>query len=691
MKTANTSSSKLLCSLSLWRAGWAAAAALSLAAAATLQAQTISDNFNDQTDSGAQGTWTHYDLGYWTSYLSGGAVSYGTATYTFPTNSAGPAGNYAYKIQAAPTEVGGSDPLGIGNARAASYRADAQYGGSPYSARFLMGVDLVDWDPSLEQDLGMLFMLQPATIAPGQTEGYAATYENSSSTLYISSLSSEQPSTVGETDGITFDPTHQYRLVVGTHDGSTFLFTVFDTSETNSPWTSVIAPNTLYQGTPGVCALYIEQENYPSSDGADATFDNYFSTVPAAGAMPATVTDLSPPPAGKATAIYPTVSVGILNRDTTVNASSIQLWQDGVQIPQGSLTIDPNYVYKPNNPSASGQSFPGATVTYSNTTLYAVGAKHTNAIVFMDSNSTLQSNSWAWTSTYAYLYASNSLPIGSLSLPGFDARMVQSSAANIAGSVSSSAPSIPNSVASAQAVLAYKYAVDLAATNIVQAVAWGLNAGQNGNEYGAITNFPGLCIPPANVNSFAVQTLAYLQLTAGYHQLYVDSDDTVGVYSGTNLTDTSNVLLETTGVAHQSFDFVVEADGLYPFNIIYEQGGGSAYLVLNSVNLSDNSQTLLNTPGGVPAFYPLACKSSTSVAGPYTVDPAANLGNSLTNTPVSCDGTNVMALNQKVTGGTLTVPVSGPTKFYRLDGPRATRITGIKKSGSNWVIPYLAP
>ena len=58
MKTTNTSSSRLLCSLSLWRAGLAAAVALSLVGAATLQAQTISDNFNDQTDSGAQGTWT---------------------------------------------------------------------------------------------------------------------------------------------------------------------------------------------------------------------------------------------------------------------------------------------------------------------------------------------------------------------------------------------------------------------------------------------------------------------------------------------------------------------------------------------------------------------------------------------------------------------------------------------------------
>ena len=64
---------------------------------------------------------------------------------------------------------------------------------------------------------------------------------------------------------------------------------------------------------------------------------------------------------------------------------------------------------------------------------------------------------------------------------------------------------------------------------------------------------------------------------------------------------------------HESFDFFVPADGLYPFHIIYEEGGGAAYLRLHSVNLSDNSQTLLNAPGGVPAFYPLVCKSSTSV------------------------------------------------------------------------------
>jgi len=167
----------------------------------------------------------------------------------------------------------------------------------------------------------------------------------------------------------------------------------------------------------------------------------------------------------------------------------------------------------------------------------------------------------------------------------------------------------------------------------------------------------------------------------------VDTDDAVGIYSGTNLTDTSTVLLEYNGVTHEAFDFVVAANGLYPFHIIYEEGQGAAYLVLSSVN--NNGTTLVNAAGGVNAFYPLVCKSSTSVAGPYTVDTAANARNALTTTSVLCGGAGA-ALNQKVTGGTLTVPISGGAKFYRLDGPRSTKITNITRVGSNVVITYQA-
>jgi hypothetical protein len=169
----------------------------------------------------------------------------------------------------------------------------------------------------------------------------------------------------------------------------------------------------------------------------------------------------------------------------------------------------------------------------------------------------------------------------------------------------------------------------------------------------------------------------------------VDSDDTVGFYSGTNAADKSIVLLETTGVVHQSFDFVAGADGLYPFHIVYQQGGGSAYLVLNSVNLSDGTSNLVNSAGSVNAYYPLVCQSSASVAGPYAVDAAANAGNVITTAGVLCDGAGT-ALNQSLTGGTVTVPISGATRFYRLNGPRSSMITGITKSGANVVITYQA-
>ena len=97
--------------------------------------------------------------------------------------------------------------------------------------------------------------------------------------------------------------------------------------------------------------------------------------------MPLTVTDLAPPPAGKATAFYPTVTVGILNRDTgvTYDPASIALCLDGVWIPNDSLTIDWG-LHKPNNPSSYPRDFAGATVTYPITNLFAWIELHTCAL-----------------------------------------------------------------------------------------------------------------------------------------------------------------------------------------------------------------------------------------------------------------------------------------------------------------------
>jgi hypothetical protein len=395
-------------------------------------------------------------------------------------------------------------------------------------------------------------------------------------------------------------------------------------------------------------------------------FQNYFVFAPAAapGSEPPFVATVTPLAGSTVSVGAPTLGATIVNRDTSLDPNSVTVEVNGAAV-AAATTPSPN----------------GATVTWPPT---GTTPTITNTLIFKDTAGVSQT--YTWTYTYAVvLDAANSLPVGSLTVPGFDARMVQSSAANIGAN-----GGLPNAVSSAQALLAIPptYAVDQTTTNIVQSVAWDLNA----TAYGALTNFPGLCIPPANVNSFAVETFTYLQLAAGLHRFYVDCDDDVGIYSGANLTDLSTVVLDTSsiGTAHTSFDFLVPAAGLYPFHIMYEQGQGSAFLVLHSVNLSDNSETLLNAPGGVNAFYPLVCRSSTSVAGPYTADAAANAGNVLTTASTLCDGAGA-ALNLTVTGGTLTVPISGPAKFYLLDSPRPTKITGFTKAGSSLVITYEVP
>ena len=479
-------------------AGLAPALAILLLGATALQAQThiINDNFDDQSDS----LWTHYDLGPITAAYDGGHP-YGAAHFSFPANPGGPSGNYGYRILADPTwlTLTGSDPIPIGNARAAAFRTQELY----RAIRFEIGVDLVAGTtrPNLDQNIGIIFNAQPATIGPGRPMAIPQ-LSSRLITPFTSRISlGKCTTTMGRVQGIPLDPTQQYRMVVSSADLLTFLCTLYHLPDTNNPWISAITTDITYAYAPGYGGLVVEQQNYPSPvAGAATTYDNYHSDSPDAGAMPATVTDLYPQPAGKATDLYPTVTVGILSesRDSAVNTGTIQLYQDGVLIGGGNpnLYIDTSFVYKPNNEGSYPKTFAGATVYYTNTTLFPPGSKHTNEIVFQDNASPTpawHTNIWAWTTAYPYLYASNSLPIGSLSVPGFDARMVHSSAANIDGSLfNDPTNSIPNLVASAQAVLAGQFAVDLTSTNYVQVVAYGLA----GNESGAITNFPGLCLNP---------------------------------------------------------------------------------------------------------------------------------------------------------------------------------------------------
>ncbi len=624
----------------------AAALGLALLAASGPRLAAQSFDFNSGNDSG----WTRYSL-----------PAIWAATFSFPDDGEG---GKAYKIYAPPNA---GDPYGLMNARAGSFRPDVSYSG-----RFSVGCDLLSWNAVWRQEAGLLFFISQPGL--GTTDGYSATYSSAYHNLYISRILDESETTVAElgSGSVTLDPTHRYRLVVSSHDGYTFLFQLFDKADPLNAWASAIGVDFAYSS--GICGLLVFEQTYPSAtEAAEATFDNYHAFVPAAGAMPATITDLSPPPGGKATAVYPTVSVAIMDRDTMVDSTRIYLALDGVWVPQSSLTIEPQ-VTKSQNPPASGTYFSGATVTYPITTLLPWGSKHTNTVAFADFSNNWHTNSWSWTVAYPYLFASNSLPLGSLNVRGFDVRMAQSDNGGV---------NLENSLARALQQLAIPptIPVDRAATSIVQMLSW--------NKNGTPTNVPGLC--PGGYINIAVESLAYLELTPGLHRFRINTDDRAAVYSGASLNDPNAVVLwENPGnTANATFEFVVEAAGLYPVRCLWEETGGGAQLHLSSVNLGDLTEVLINDPGNpaaVKAYYPMVCQSSGSLPGAFAINPSAvNAVNTMDLTDAACSPTVV---GKMVTGGTFTLPIAAQTQFYRLDGPRKTRITNITKGASNVVIQY---
>lgn len=654
------SSATFRSSLSLARAGLASALAIILLGAAAPPLAAQSDNFNDGNDTG----WSHYSL---TAF----GIPYGGTSYTFPNDDST---GKAYHIEVAAT---GTDPYGVKNARGGSYLPTPTY-----TSRFSVASDLLSWSTTGRPTFGLMWYMH--SIGLGTTLGYVGTWSPNAANIYLSMVYTEGQAyyfaALNKDGDLTLNSTDRIRMEVSSHDGQTFVMTAYNLLEPNTPWCSAIGQDTAWYGIGGSSGFLIFNEDYPATYGASATFDNYFASEPAANAMPAMVTDVYPPPGGKCTTIYATNTVMILNRDTSVtyDNASIALCLDGVWLPQASIGIDWNIdwsgVSKPGNRSYPNL-FGGATVTYPITNLLTWGSKHTNIFAFKDSAEVWRTNTWTWTVAYPHLFASNSLPIGSLTARGFDVRMAQTTNGGV---------NLENSLARARQQLAGTIPVDQRATSIVQVLDWNKNS-----AYPA--NVPGLCpgnnAAPINI---AVESCAYLHLTAGLHRFHINTDDRAGAYSGVNLAS-ANALWEASGsTANTTFEFVVQADGLYPFSCLWEETGGSAALHLWSVDLNDSSEVLINDsadPAGVvKAYYPVVCKSSAAAAGPYALATgAANVLNVVDQFNSDCGSA---VIGQKVTGGTLTIPLSGTAQYYLLDAPRKTRITNINKGASNVVITY---
>jgi hypothetical protein len=420
----------------------------------------------------------------------------------------------------------------------------------------------------------------------------------------------------------------------------------------NVPLTDAAGNRLVIRFAGGVETLRVRDIFVDDRNNADV-FHNYLVFVPVAD--PGTlrpVVSMSSPQAGTSSRIsnQPEATFAeIANRDTSVNTSTIAMTINGLP---AAITIT----------NTTG----GAQVYWSFAALPPAPV-YNHTLTFQDSAGSNLVHSWSY--SYPFLRASNSLPVGSLTARGFHYRTAQ--ALNGGANLGSSLGRAEDQLAIPPVIPADIFAEgDI--TGADATFEWN-NDNATPKDVPGLSGVPGTAAP---LNNIASEALGYLELTAGPHRFSAGSDDGFQLRSGRTPNDVTAVVMgqQDGATFGGTFDFVVEAPGLYPIrNLWYENGGGANYQ-LRSVNLSDNSTVVINDPanpaGVVKAFLPAVpptVLSAAAVGGPYTV-PAGAVVN--------------------MAAKTVTVPVSGSMQFYRLSSSSALTIKSIAVSGGNVVITY---
>lgn len=367
------------------------------------------------------------------------------------------------------------------------------------------------------------------------------------------------------------------------------------------PLTDVSGSNVLVRLLPGTTLRLI------SVNGNNMAHLNYLVFLQSGQIRPPAIASISP--AANATGVLPDAALGIniANGDSIVNTSTIVLRFNGIDVTGGAIITTPT----PEQVSVSYDP-PGFLVT---NTVYAVN------LVFADDVGTFYTNQWSFTTipSIPIIPASYATALGSASDTGFNLKVRKAPNTAPAGS-------FPNSILRAEQHLADQIidsATGLAFVNEA--------AGPNGDgtfvepgvinyEQGALdagyftgvngypeAPFPG--IPAGTPNFISLAAVTYLELTAGVHRFGVRSDDNFKLTAGPLATDTNLVLglFDAGGRADAptEFDFLAEADGVYAFRLVYEEGSGGASLEWYSVDRGTGARTLINdslTPTAVKAF-----------------------------------------------------------------------------------------
>ena len=386
---------------------------------------------------------------------------------------------------------------------------------------------------------------------------------------------------------------------------------------------------------------------------------NYLVLVPVAdsGLQRCRVVSVSPGDGATVNTVTPVIGVTIQNFDTAVQVDSIILNVNGAPVPAMAM------------PTASG-----ATVSFDFSPLPPAGSLNTAQVIFTDDTQVKQTNTWSFTVAYRSLNPTNRIQ-GAPGERGFHLRMVQAP----------SGSALENTLQRAEDQLAVpsSYPAFIDTNTTVQTI------NLNKRIFGSVGEFPDDVVVPGlfdeALNSlgngdidFAVELVAYLDLSAGIHTFGAFTDDGYKASSGSQLHDASagaTIAFHNGGPISETFDFVVTEPGIYPFRFMWYERTGDAYAELFSVDRATGVHRLINDPANddsIKAYLDVVrmqLLSAADVTGPYVADPNAVL-----------DGSR----------NTFVTPASGDARFYRLLSPTAQRISSIRLTGGNVEIQFTA-
>lgn len=201
----------------------------------------ISEDFNDGNDDG----WTR---------LEPIKPFGGLTTFSFP-------GGNTYRLQAGASP----DPGTVGQARIGALRPEATF------SSFRISIDVVDTNPVLEQDIGILARITSPGL--GTLNSYAATFDTDEGRLYFSKISGEEADARDNIE-VPTTPDKDYRLIFHGFQNR-FLIEVFEVGDLSTPIASLSNIDEEFgapylEGAAGIFA-----SSGPDDGTCDVTYDNF--------------------------------------------------------------------------------------------------------------------------------------------------------------------------------------------------------------------------------------------------------------------------------------------------------------------------------------------------------------------------------------------------------------------------------